>query len=1060
MFKMEVRETAEDAPVKRAFSMSIRYKMRIAWLAGMLVVAFIVLLLTGLFQRKAAISEAFVRADLQRTGKTALVEAQYNSWAGELQHFASDAERAAALTSLTQAYLALESDNYATSGASAITEIKPLVEGYYSASVLPELEAKTGGHLPVSSLMPTDNRQFILQYLYMVSQPNEKARQNLTRAADGSAYTMAHSGLHPEMMRYARENGISDIILVDYATGVVVYSLRKNPDFGTSLYDGPYRNSAMASAFKSALGMPASAVFVSDMETYAPALMRPCFFMAAPVYAGAALKGAAIFCFEVSAVDGILSRQQDSDAGISGVSTFLLGPDLRFRSTDPGMTANRALYLKKLKRHARLGKTWDQAARLQTTALVLGVDPEQFSEAPAGKEGQTRYVTETGQDVLCTYGPVPLGNRQWILVSQIGRDTALRPARRLLWFILGISLLMIALLYPLVHMLTGRLSDRMLRLAKALGSAGDAERTGKIHLHSDEIGMAMNRAGEMEVRMKTGAAVVLRMAAGEIDNGFEAAGDDTLGKALLKLKDSLVSQRDAENMRKQADEIRNWSAQGVALFNEILRTDNDSMEKLCLNIVRNLIEYLSANQGGMFLMEEEEGSRFLNLTAAYAYDRQKFISKRIGLGEGLAGMCALEKKTVLLSRIPDNYIEITSGLGGAKPGCILIVPLKKDEEVLGVIEIASFNAFKPHEVEFAEKVAESIASALITVQLHLQTSMYLERFRQQAEEMKAQDEELRQNIEELQATHEQMERMKQEEEAINRQKEKEIELNQQLFIDILDKVPAKIFLKDENGVFVLVNSAVSKVYNKTIDQVIGTSDYDNHPDEDVDSWRKQELEIMSTGETTYLHTETTGGIARHLKTIKMPFRIATTGKTGLLGIQFDITDLREKEVEALKLADIVQKKQQELQDSSMALQKEKSLLDALLDNVPECIYFKDKDSRFIRFSKAMLKLFKLDHEEELLGKSDFDFFSDEHARPAYEDEQRIISTGQPIIDLEEKEVMTDGKVSWVSSTKMPLKNTEGEIIGTFGISKSINRFKELEATVEALKKRLEEREKK
>lgn len=896
MVKMEVRETAEGTPVKRAFSMSIRYKMRIAWLAGMLVTAVAVVLLAGMFQRRAAIRSAFESADLQRNGKTALLEAQINSWIGALQQVAGNTDRAAVMTSLTQAYLQLENDNFATPGASAISEVKPLVEGYYAASVLPELEAKTGTQIPVASLLPADNRQLILQYLYMASQPNEKARQNLTRAADGSAYSMTHAGLHPEMIRYTRQNGISDIMFVDYASGVVVYSLRKNPDFGTSLYEGPYRNSAMASAFKSALGMPASSVFVSDMEAYAPALMRPCLFMASPVYAGAELKGAVIFCVEVTALDKILAGQQDADSRTTDIASVLLGPDLRYRSTDPGLIANKPGYLKRLKRHATLTGTREQAMRLQTTALVQGVNPEKFAEAPAGKEGQTRYMTEAGQEVLCSYGPVPVGNRQWILASQVGVNTALKPVRRLSWFILGISLLAIALLYPLAHLLTDRVSKRLLRLAGSLGAAEAVTEAGEgKSVRIDEISLAMGRAGEIEARVKNSAAVVLRMAAGEIDNGFEAAGDDTLGKALLKLKDSLVSQRDAESMRKQADEIRNWSAQGVALFNEILRTDNDNMEKLCLNIVRNLIEYLSANQGGMFLMEEEEGSRYLNLTAAYAYDRQKFIRKRIGLGEGLAGMCALEKKTVLLSRIPDNYIEITSGLGGAKPGCILIVPLKKEEEVLGVIEIASFEAFKPHEVEFAEKVAESIASALITVQLHLQTSMYLERFRQQAEEMKAQDEELRQNIEELQATHEQMERMKMEEEAINGQKEEERVLAQQLFIDMLDRIPAKIFLKDENGVFVMVNSAVSSVYNKSVAQVIGTSDYDNHPGEDVDSWRQQELEIMKKGETSYVHTETLNGVTRHLKTIKMPFRIATTGQTGLLGIQFDIT--REQELE-------------------------------------------------------------------------------------------------------------------------------------------------------------------
>ncbi len=266
-------------------------------------------------------------------------------------------------------------------------------------------------------------------------------------------------------------------------------------------------------------------------------------------------------------------------------------------------------------------------------------------------------------------------------------------------------------------------------------------------------------------------------------------------------------------------------------------------------------------------------------------------------------------------------------------------------------------------------------------------------------------------------------------------------LSRKLLINILDKIPAKIFLKDENGVFVAVNSAVAAVYNKTAEQVIGTSDYDNHPNEDVDSWRKQEIDIMEKGETNYIHSETIGGVTRHLNTIKMPFMIATTGKKGLLGIQFDVTEIKEKENEALKLAGLIKDKQNEVEESAIALQKEKALLDSLLESVPENIYFKDSQSRFIRFSKSMLKLFGLNKEEELIGKSDFDFFSDEHARPAFEDEQKIIKTGKAIIDLEEKEVMSDGRISWVNTTKMPLKNKEGQDCGNLWHKQEYQSFK-------------------
>ena len=146
----------------------------------------------------------------------------------------------------------------------------------------------------------------------------------------------------------------------------------------------------------------------------------------------------------------------------------------------------------------------------------------------------------------------------------------------------------------------------------------------------------------------------------------------------------------------------------------------------------------------------------------YAYDRRRYVNKKVEVGEGLIGQAVLEKATVYLKEIPGNYISITSGLGGANPQCILIVPLVHNESVYGVIEMASFRDLQKHEIEFVEKVAESIASTIATVQVNENTRKLLEQSQQMSEELKAQEEELRQNQEELQATQEQLSRRQRE----------------------------------------------------------------------------------------------------------------------------------------------------------------------------------------------------------------------------------------------------------------------------------------------------------
>jgi len=132
-----------------------------------------------------------------------------------------------------------------------------------------------------------------------------------------------------------------------------------------------------------------------------------------------------------------------------------------------------------------------------------------------------------------------------------------------------------------------------------------------------------------------------------------------------------------------------------------------------------------------------------------------------------------------------------------------------------------------------------------------------------------------------------------------------------------------------------------------------------------------------------------------------------------------------------------------------ALEQEQYLMRTLMDNIPDHIYFKDRESRFIRVSRSQSNRFGLRDPAEAIGKTDFDFFTEDHARPAFEDEQRIIRTGEPLLEIEERETWADRPDTWVSTTKMPMRDREGNIIGTFGISRDITARKTMELQLAA-----------
>lgn len=231
---------------------------------------------------------------------------------------------------------------------------------------------------------------------------------------------------------------------------------------------------------------------------------------------------------------------------------------------------------------------------------------------------------------------------------------------------------------------------------------------------------------------------------------------DNLTATLLNMRDKLKTNAEVERQR-------NWATSGLAQIGDILRANSISASELYDNIIRFVVKYTNSTQGGLFLLDEEDGKpKSLELMACYAYERKKFITKKIEIGEGLVGQCYLEGEPILLLKVPEEYISITSGLGGATPSALLLVPLKINGKIYGVLEIASFQNYKNYEIELVGKLGESIASTISTVRINESTRILLATTQQQAEEMKSQEEEMRQNLEELSATQEEMGRKEKE----------------------------------------------------------------------------------------------------------------------------------------------------------------------------------------------------------------------------------------------------------------------------------------------------------
>jgi PAS domain S-box-containing protein len=244
---------------------------------------------------------------------------------------------------------------------------------------------------------------------------------------------------------------------------------------------------------------------------------------------------------------------------------------------------------------------------------------------------------------------------------------------------------------------------------------------------------------------------------------------------------------------------------------------------------------------------------------------------------------------------------------------------------------------------------------------------------------------------------------------------------------LIDNLPYTIYAKDCKSRFILGNDAVVKYEGFQCEkELLGKTDFDLYPEELAASFYDREQQViqkdqpMINEEGLYLDKQ---GNEQWVLVTKVPLRDENGKIVGLVGINRDITERKRAEE---------------------ALAQERNLLRALMDNIPDYIYFKDRQSRFIRTTKAHAKMFGLSDPAEAIGKTDFDFFSENHAHQAYEDEQEIIRTGQPLLNIEERETWPDRPDTWALTSKMPLRDEEGKIIGTFGISRDITERKKAE----------------
>jgi PAS domain-containing protein len=494
----------------------------------------------------------------------------------------------------------------------------------------------------------------------------------------------------------------------------------------------------------------------------------------------------------------------------------------------------------------------------------------------------------------------------------------------------------------------------------------------------------------------------MQVGEGKFDNDVEVFNKQgALGTSLAGMRDSLYQVA-------KEDQQRNWINEGFTLFADIIRNNNSSIHELCDVFLSKLVKYVGANQGAIFVISKSDTLQqdVLTMVSGYAYDRKKYLQKEIMMGEGLCGQAWQEESVIHINDVPEEYVQVRSGLGGANPTEVLVVPLITNEQAQGVLELASFTALEAYKVEFISKISENLAAAIASTKANEKTHLLLEKFQEMTEELRAQEEEMRQNMEELQATQEEMIRAR-----------TEIERKEHNLNSVMNNTPDTIFALDKEYRITVVNKVLSDKYKSMgINLQEGTFIHEVLPKSAWEVW-KPRYDRAFAGEQYSIVQETSGSAGkRYSQTYHNPIRNESGSVVGVSVISRDVTET----VLAQQEADY-----------------KRFIVNSLIDNTDDTYFAIDTTYKILIANKTLKVRYAQSSISLQEGDNIFDKLpADQHA--AWKERYDRALSGESFVMVTERPLKD--KVLTIEVHHHPIVDAGGKVIGAIVASKDITRW--------------------
>ncbi len=576
-------------------------------------------------------------------------------------------------------------DNIGEDGETGQQEAK--LRSYYQDRFLPTVNSERGGSLSLGNVIPRTQAGILLQSAYVLEDVQ-------TRDARLKNYELVHDGYHSMLESINTKIGFYDILLVDYETGVVVYSVLKETDFATNLYNGPYAETHISEAFnKAAASRNDGSTHLVDFRLHPPSKMHPASFVASPIFRNGEKVGVLVVQIDIHDINTTMTSDgqwEKEGLGASG-ETYFVGDDFTMRN-DSRFFIQTPLEFFKIQKSRGVDRSLLEAMKSNGTTISRQRIRTEATASALNGETDTRIVEDyRGVPVISAFAPLEIDNLTWAIAADMDVAEAFAPVTSLRDSLLieGLGLSIAILLIGLY--VSGTLSKPVLRLSHAIEA----------------------------------------YAAGERNQHVEATSNDEIGsltQAFNRLIEDL-STRDTERNRAEEElkefarqaELRTGELQDLTEATEARAFEESSLAALTSQLQGNfpvgevaeralgaITEFTGAPVGSLYVLQDDER---LHRIASHALPPEAESLTSFAQGMGSVGQVARSEK-LSIHVPPEGTYPISFGFGSAAANQIVTAPLVSSNELAGVIELCLLEAISPDHLRWLEKACEITAAAL------------------------------------------------------------------------------------------------------------------------------------------------------------------------------------------------------------------------------------------------------------------------------------------------------------------------------------------------------------